>query len=115
MELAATAQPGLMAPASEQEPFRVWEGDAPLETAASKLGMAEPALTGVLATLGEAARQLGARLRRHQAELAAGLLAAVERGQGLVAQAEQNRTRRITELDRAAALLQRTQATLGAR
>ncbi len=57
--------------------------------------------------LGEAARQLGARLRRHQAELAASLVAAVDRGQGLVAQAEEDRTRRTTELDRAAALLER--------
>jgi GTP-binding protein EngB required for normal cell division len=65
--------------------------------------------------LGEAARQLGTRLRRHQAELAASLVAAVGRGQGLVAQAEEDRIRRISELDRGAALLERAEAALAAR
>jgi GTP-binding protein EngB required for normal cell division len=62
--------------------------------------------------LGEAARQLGARLRRHQAELGASLVTAVERGQCLVAQANQDRTRRTRELDRAAALLARAEGAL---
>jgi len=65
--------------------------------------------------LGEAARQLGGRLRRHQAELAASLVAAVERSQGLVAQAEEDRTRRSTELDQTVALLERAEAALVAR
>jgi hypothetical protein len=64
--------------------------------------------------LGEAARQLGARLRRHQAELAASLVAAVERGQDLVAKAEQDRAWRITQLDHTAALLEQAEAALGA-
>jgi hypothetical protein len=65
--------------------------------------------------LGEAARRLGARLQRHQAELAASLVAAVERGQRLLARAERDRTGRTTELDRAAALLERAEAPLAAR
>jgi hypothetical protein len=55
--------------------------------------------------LGEAARQIGARLQRHQAALAAGLTAAIERGSGLLAQAEDRRNQRTAELDRAAGLL----------
>jgi hypothetical protein len=60
--------------------------------------------------LGEAARQLGARLQRHQAALAAGLTAAIERGSGLLAQAEDRRNQRTAELDRAAELLRRVAA-----
>jgi hypothetical protein len=55
--------------------------------------------------LGEAARQLGARLLRHQAGLAVSLTAAIERGGGLLAEAEDRRQRRAAELDRAAKLL----------
>jgi hypothetical protein len=55
--------------------------------------------------LGEAARQLGARLQRHQAALAASLSAAVDRGAGLLAEAEDRREQRMAELDRAADLL----------
>jgi GTP-binding protein EngB required for normal cell division len=55
--------------------------------------------------LGEAARQLGARLQRHQAALVASLTAAIERGGGLLAEAENRRERRAAELDRAAKLL----------
>jgi hypothetical protein len=56
--------------------------------------------------LGEAARQLGARLQRHQAALAAGLTAAIDRGAGLLAEAEDRRRRRTLQLERAADLLQ---------
>jgi hypothetical protein len=56
--------------------------------------------------LGEAARQLGARLQRHQAALATGLSAAIERGGGLLAEAEDRRQRRTLQLERAADLLQ---------
>jgi hypothetical protein len=56
--------------------------------------------------LGEAARQLGARLQRHQAALAAGLTAAVDRGAGLLAVAERQRERRTAELTRVAGLLE---------
>jgi hypothetical protein len=55
--------------------------------------------------LGEAARQLGARLQRHQAALAASLTAAIERGAGLLAEAEDRRDQRTAKLDRAAELL----------
>jgi GTP-binding protein EngB required for normal cell division len=55
--------------------------------------------------LGEAARQLGARLLRHQAALAASLSAAIDRGGGLLAEAEDRRDQRTAELDRAAELL----------
>jgi hypothetical protein len=55
--------------------------------------------------LGEAARQLGARLQRHQAALAVSLTDAIERGGGLLAEAEDRRERRAAELDRAADLL----------
>jgi GTP-binding protein EngB required for normal cell division len=61
--------------------------------------------------LGEAARQLGARLQRHQAALATSLTAAVERGAGLLAEAEDHRQRRTAQLDRAANLLH--QVTVG--
>jgi GTP-binding protein EngB required for normal cell division len=56
--------------------------------------------------LGEAARQLGARLQRHQAALAASLTAAIERGGGLLAEAQDHRQRRTVQLERAADLLQ---------
>jgi hypothetical protein len=55
--------------------------------------------------LGEAARQLGARLQRHQTALAVSLTAAIERGGGLLAEAEDRRNQRTAELDRAAKLL----------
>ena len=61
--------------------------------------------------LGEAARQLGARLQRHQAALAASLTAAIERGGGLLAEAQDRRQRRTLELQRAAVLLQ--EVTIG--
>jgi ABC-type transporter Mla subunit MlaD len=55
--------------------------------------------------LGEAARQLGTRLQRHQAALAASLTAAIDRGAGLLAEAEDRRDQRTAELRRAADLL----------
>jgi GTP-binding protein EngB required for normal cell division len=61
--------------------------------------------------LGEAARQLGARLQRHQATLAASLTAAIDRGAGLLAEAEDRRQRRTGQLERAADLLQ--EVTIG--
>jgi hypothetical protein len=60
---------------------------------------------GTSQQLGEAARQLGARLQRHQAALAASLTAAIDRGAGLLAEAEDRRDQRMAELDRAADLL----------
>jgi GTP-binding protein EngB required for normal cell division len=62
--------------------------------------------------LGEAARQLGARLRRHQAALAASLSAAIDRGGGLLAEAEDRRDQRMAELRRAAELLARISASI---
>ena len=64
--------------------------------------------------LGEAARRLGARLQRHQAALAAGLTAAVDRGAGLLTEAERHRERRATELATVAELLARAEAATGA-
>ena len=55
--------------------------------------------------LGEAARQLGARQHRHQAAIAVGLTAPVERSGGLLGEAEDRRDQRMAELDRAAELL----------
>ena len=55
--------------------------------------------------LGEAARQLGVRLQRHQTALATSLTAAIERGRGLLAQAEDRRNQRTAQLDRVADLL----------
>jgi hypothetical protein len=52
--------------------------------------------------LGEAARQLGARVQRHQAALAASLTAAIDRGASLLAEAENRRNQRTAELRRAA-------------
>jgi hypothetical protein len=81
------------------------------EQAADEAGMVLGRLRGATAEqLGEAARQLGARLHRHQATLAVGLTAAIERGGGLLAEAEDRRDQRAAELDRAAELL-RTVAT----
>ena len=55
--------------------------------------------------LGEAARQLRVRLQRHQAALAASLSAAIDRGAGLLAEAEDRRDQRTAQLRRAADLL----------
>jgi hypothetical protein len=68
-------------------------------------------LRGATSQLGEAARQLGARLQRHQAALAASLTAAIERGGGLLAEAQDRRQRRTVQLERAADLLQ--EVTIG--
>jgi len=65
--------------------------------------------------LGEAARQLGGRLRRHQQELAAGLRAAIDRGGALLAAAEQDRAARQADLGQAAKLLDEAEATLATR
>jgi hypothetical protein len=62
--------------------------------------------------LGEAARQLGARLLRHQAALAASLSAAIDRGGGLLAEAEDRRDQRMAELRRAAELLASVSASV---
>jgi hypothetical protein len=62
--------------------------------------------------LGEAARQLGARLQRHQTALAASLTAAIDRGGGLLAEAEDRRDQRMAELRRAAELLSSITALL---
>jgi hypothetical protein len=65
-------------------------------------------------TLGEASRRLAGQLRRHQADLAASLRAAVDRGGALLEAAEQDRTKRQGVLDEIAALLGRAEAALGA-
>lgn len=65
--------------------------------------------------LGEAARQLAGRLRRHQQELAAGLRAAIDRGGALLAAAEQDRAARQADLDQAAKLLDEAEAALDTR
>jgi GTP-binding protein EngB required for normal cell division len=76
------------------------------EQAADEAGMVLGRLRGATSEqLGEAARRLGARLQRHQAALAASLTAAVERGGGLLAEAEGRRDRRAAELGRVAQLL----------
>jgi hypothetical protein len=62
--------------------------------------------------LGEMARQLGARLHRHQAALAGALLAAVERGSVLVAQAGQQRASQLADLDATATTLCQIAASL---
>jgi hypothetical protein len=62
--------------------------------------------------LGEAARQLGARLQRHQAALATGLTAAIDRGAGLLAEADDRRRRRTGQLERAGDLLQEVTVSL---
>jgi GTP-binding protein EngB required for normal cell division len=76
------------------------------EQAAEEAEMLLGRLRGATAQqLGEAARQLGARLLRHQAALAASLTAAIDRGGGLLAEAEDSRDQRMVELRRAAELL----------
>jgi hypothetical protein len=62
--------------------------------------------------LGEAARQLDARIHRHQTALAGALVAAVERGSALVAEASQQRASRLAELDATAATLREASASL---
>jgi hypothetical protein len=62
--------------------------------------------------LGEAARQLGARLLRHQAALAASLSAAIDRGAGLLAEAQNDRDQRMAALRRAAELLASVSASI---
>jgi GTP-binding protein EngB required for normal cell division len=62
--------------------------------------------------LGEAARQLGARIHRHQTALAGALVAAVERGGTLVAEASQQRAGRLADLDVTAATLREVSASL---
>jgi hypothetical protein len=85
------------------------------EQAADEAGMVLGRLRGAASLqLGEAARRLGARLQRHQAALAAGLTAAVDRGAGLLAEAERHRERRATELATVAELLARAEAATGA-
>ena len=76
------------------------------QQAADETGMVLGRLRGATSEqLGEAARQLGARLHRHQAALAGGLTAAIDRGGGLLAEAEDRRDQRAAELDRTAELL----------
>ena len=85
------------------------------EQAADEAGMVLGRLRGAASLqLGEAARRLGARLQRHQAALAAGLTAAVDRGAGLLTEAERHRERRATELATVAELLARAEAATGA-
>jgi hypothetical protein len=76
------------------------------EQAAEEVEMLLGRLRGATSQqLGEAARQLGARLQRHQVALAASLSAAIDRGAGLLAEAKDHRDQRRAELDRAAELL----------
>jgi GTP-binding protein EngB required for normal cell division len=83
------------------------------EQAAEEAGMVLGRLRGATSQqLGEAARRLGARLHRHQAALAAGLLTAIERGGGLLVDAEEHRHRRTAELDRLAERLREAEAVL---
>jgi hypothetical protein len=83
------------------------------EQAAEEAAMVLGRLRGATSQqLGEAARRLGARLHRHQAALAAGLLAAIERGGGLLATAEEHRQQRTAELDRLAERLREVEAVL---
>jgi hypothetical protein len=63
-------------------------------------------------TLQTLAGPLGARLQRHQAALAASLTAAIDRGAGLLAEAEDRRRRRTGQLERAAYLLQELTVSL---
>jgi GTP-binding protein EngB required for normal cell division len=77
------------------------------EQAAEEVQMLLGRLRGATSQqLGEAARQLGARLQRHQAALAASLTAALERGGGLLSEAEDRRRGRTVQLERASDLLQ---------
>jgi hypothetical protein len=83
------------------------------EQAAEEAGMVLGRLRGATSgQLGEAARRLGARLHRHQAALAASLTAAVERGGGLLADAQDHRNRRTAELDRVTELLRDVETRL---
>jgi hypothetical protein len=83
------------------------------EQAAEEAGMVLGRLRGATSQqLGEAARRLGTRLHRHQAALAAGLTAAMERGGGPLADAEEHRQRRTAELDRLSERLQDVEARL---
>jgi GTP-binding protein EngB required for normal cell division len=77
------------------------------EQAAEEAEMLLGRLRGATAQqLGEAARQLGARLQHHQAALAASLTAAIDRGAYLLAEAGDRHRRRTRQLERAADLLQ---------
>jgi GTP-binding protein EngB required for normal cell division len=81
--------------------------------AVDEAGMVFGRLRGALSQqLGEASRQLGARLHHHQGTLADALVAAVERGGALVAEASKQRAGRLAELDAVAATLQEVTATL---
>jgi hypothetical protein len=83
------------------------------QQAAEEATMVLGRLRGVTSQqLGEAARRLGARRHRHQAALAAGLSAAVDRGGSLLADAEEHRHRRTAELDRLAEHVREAQALL---
>ena len=62
--------------------------------------------------LGEAARQLEARLQRHQAALAASLSGAIDRGAGLLAEAHDRRDQRTAELRHATELLDSVAAAI---
>jgi GTP-binding protein EngB required for normal cell division len=85
------------------------------EQAADEAGMVLGRLRGATSEqLGDAARRLGAGLQRHQAALAASLTAAVERGGGLLAEAEGRRDRRAAELGRVAQLLQQVEVGIPA-
>jgi GTP-binding protein EngB required for normal cell division len=82
------------------------------EQAAEQAEMLLGRLRGaIFQQLGEAARQLGARLQRHQAALAASLTTAIDRGAGLLAEAQDRRQRRTLQLERATDLLQ--EVTMG--
>ena len=65
-------------------------------------------------TLGEASRRLAGQLRRHQADLAESLRAAVDRGGALLEAAERDRGSRQATLDQIAALLEHAEAALNA-
>jgi len=81
--------------------------------AADEAGMVLGRLRGATSQqLGEASRQLGARIHRHQAALADALVAAVERGGALVTEASRRRAERLAELDAVAASLREVSATL---
>jgi GTP-binding protein EngB required for normal cell division len=83
------------------------------QQAAEEAAMVLGRLRGAISQqLGEAARRLGARLHRHQAALAAGLVAAIERGGGLLVTAEEHRQRRTAELDQLAQRMREVEAVL---
>jgi len=94
-------------PSDQTEPSRITVRSCSLEV--TRRG---GRLRGALSQqLGEASRQLGARLHHHQGTLADALVAAVERGGALVAEASQQRAGRLAELDAVAATLQEVSAT----